>query len=337
MKKVFIIALCLIAVGSIVFVCVMAANHWDFSKLVTQKLVETVHNTEGEFDSISIMSDTADIEILMSDDEKCRVECYEYENEKHTVSIADGTLKIESVDERKWYEHIGITAHSPSIKIFLPEKEYRALSIDESTGDISIKEYFKFDSIDIKVSTGDVLIENTCMGDVNIEASTADITLSFAECSGNVGISASTGDIQLSSVNCDGDITTRVSTGKTTLNTLTCKALRMTASTGKTLMTDVNCTEIISEADTGDITMKNVIAVKSFNLSRSTGDVFFDMCDAGEIFVQTSTGDVTGTLISDKIFFAESDTGHVEVPKSTVGECCEISTDTGDINISVVK
>ena len=61
----------------------------------------------------------------------------------------------------------------------------------------------------------------------------------------------------------------------------------------------------------------------------------FDACDAAEIYVKTDTGDVTGTLLSDKKFFAESDTGKVSVPKSVTGGRCEISTDTGRIDITV--
>ena len=51
--------------------------------------------------------------------------------------------------------------------------------------------------------------------------------------------------------------------------------------------------------------------------------------------VTTDTGDVKGTLLSDKIFFAETKTGRKDVPKTTAGGKCEIKTDTGDIIISV--
>ncbi len=46
-------------------------------------------------------------------------------------------------------------------------------------------------------------------------------------------------------------------------------------------------------------------------------------------------GDVKGTLLSEKAFFAESDTGDIDVPKTNVGGRCEITTDTGDIQIQI--
>ena len=108
-------------------------------------------------------------------------------------------------------------------------------------------------------------------------------------------------------------------------------------STGKATLSDVTCREFISEGSTGSLTLKNVVASGKINVKRSTGDVKFDSSDAAEIAVKTSTGDVTGTLKSEMIFFADTRTGDVDVPRTTTGGKCEISTTTGDIEIKIVK
>ena len=72
-------------------------------------------------------------------------------------------------------------------------------------------------------------------------------------------------------------------------------------------------------------------------MERSTGDVRMEGCDAAEIFILTDTGDVAGSLLSDKVFVVETDTGDVDVPRSAAGGRCEITTDTGDIRITVTK
>ena len=102
-------------------------------------------------------------------------------------------------------------------------------------------------------------------------------------------------------------------------------------------MTDIECKNVISSGNTGDISLKNVNAAEKISIERSTGDVRFDGCDAAEIFVKTDTGDVAGTLLSDKVFIVETDTGSVDVPKTVTGGQCEITTSTGDINISIKK
>jgi cytoskeletal protein RodZ len=70
---------------------------------------------------------------------------------------------------------------------------------------------------------------------------------------------------------------------------------------------------------------------------RDTGDVTFEGSDAASIKVETSSGDVTGTLLSDKIFRYKANTGRVELPQTTTGGVCDITTDTGDIIIRIAS
>ena len=86
---------------------------------------------------------------------------------------------------------------------------------------------------------------------------------------------------------------------------------------------------------TGDITLKDVIAGDGITIDTSTGDVEFDGSDANWLSISTSTGEVSGTLLSDKIFEADTSTGDVELPKTTTGGSCKIKTNTGDIEINI--
>ena len=69
---------------------------------------------------------------------------------------------------------------------------------------------------------------------------------------------------------------------------------------------------------------------------RSTGDVEFERCDAAELQIETDTGSVTGSLRSEKVFIAQSDSGRVKVPETASGGICRITTDTGRISIEIV-
>lgn len=98
---------------------------------------------------------------------------------------------------------------------------------------------------------------------------------------------------------------------------------------------NVTCRNILLNGSTGDISLKNVNAAGKISIERSSGDVVFAGADAAEIFVKTDTGNVTGALLTEKIFITESSTGDVNVPKTTTGGNCKISTTTGDIKIYI--
>ena len=312
-----IVAASLILVGAIIFGGLIMALNFDFKKLNTNKFEANTHMVSEPFDSIVIDTDTADITFMPSEDEGCRVVCNEQKNLKHSVEVIDGALTVKRIDTRKWYEHIGIFSFGKtSVTVYLPQAEYSSLSIGENTGDVYVPNNFKFESMEIYVSTGDVSCYASTSGKMKIQTSTGDIKIENI-CAGSLELSVSTGKITASSVVCDGDLNLRASTGNTTLTNITCKNLTSVASTGK-------------------LCMDNVIASGNFSIERDTGDVRFERCDASEITIVTDTGDVKGTLLSDKIFIANTDTGRKQIPETTTGGKCKITTDTGNIIIEIV-
>ena len=143
-KKWLIIATSLILIGGLIFAGVMTVLKWDFSKLATVKYVTNTYEIIDDFSDILINTNTADITILPSNDEKCSVVCYEEQKISHTVTTEDNLLAIEAVNKTKWFDYIGLNFDTPKITIYLPKTEYTSLSISESTGDIKIPKDFTF-------------------------------------------------------------------------------------------------------------------------------------------------------------------------------------------------
>lgn len=312
-----IIAASFVLVGCVVFGGVMTMFKWDFTKLSTVNYETNTYEVNDVFDGISINTDTANIIFALSDDGECRVECCEKEKVKHVVTVKDNKLVIETASKEHWYDYIGINFGSPKITVYLPKTEYASLLIKESTGNIEIPTAFTFKDVDISLSTGSVDFSASASEKIQIKTSTGDICVENIS-AGALDLSVSTGKVTVSGVKCEGDVTVGVSTGKASV-------------------TDTQCKSLISSGSTGDISLDNVIAAEKFSVQRSTGDVKFESCDAAEIYVKTDTGDVTGSLLSDKVFITKTDTGSISVPNSVTGGRCEITTDTGDIEIKVHK
>ena len=312
-----IVAASLLLIGCIVFGVVMSIYQWDFTKLSTVKLVTNHHEISQTFQNIRVNTETADIIFAVSGDGQCRVECFEENKAKHSVTVQEDTLVISVVDQKLWYDHIGFSFNSPKITVYLPKADYGALKIKETTGKIDIPKDFLFESIDISLTTGDVSMCASASDNTKINTTTGRIYADSIS-AGSLDLSSTTGDIQMSDVTCTEDINIHITTGITELTNITCKNFTSNGSTGK-------------------IFLKNVVAEEKLSITRSTGSVTFDGSDADEIMVEVDTGSVTGTLLSEKTFIAESNTGKVDVPKTTNGGKCEITTSTGDIKLEIVK
>lgn len=315
-KIILIVAACLVLAGIAVTVAVLASNSWTLPSFGGSELITRNCDIPEEFQNITIHAETEDIQLLRSDDGSCRVVFCEYEDQRHTAVVESGTLTIRTESEGKWNAHLSLLSQEgPGIKLYLPSDAYAALQIDAGTGEITIPGDFRFDSVDVAASTGSVHCGASVSGQMAIALSTGDMQLEDLS-AGDLLLAVSTGRVDLRSVNCTGNVNVSVTTGKATLS-------------------GIRCRNLSSSGTTGTISLQDVIAGEKITLERSTGDVNLLACDAAELSIKTDTGDVTGTLSSDKVFFATSDTGKVVVPKTTTGGVCEITTDTGDIHIDI--
>ena len=314
-----IIAALLVVAGLMLFAAAMSAYRWNFTRLSTVTYETNTYEISEDFRNISIKIDTADVAFALSDNETCRVECYEEEKANHSVTVQDSTLTIQLIDERTvedYIPYIGINIGSPKITVYLPEGQYASLSVRGSTGDIDVPEAMQFGDVDISFSTGDVSFSASAAS-VKIKTGTGSIRMEHTS-AGTLDLSVSTGHIAVSDVACEGNVQVSVSTGKVNF-------------------TNLRCQNLLSQGNTGDILLENVIAADSFSIERTTGDVTLVRCDASEIFIKTTTGDVHGSLLSEKTFIAQTDTGDVTVPRISSGGMCQIDTTTGDIHITLVS
>lgn len=336
LAKIFLsIAAFFILLGGVLFLVMAISVGFNFKKLGAKNYENNTHETSEEFSNILIETSTANINFLPSEDEKCKVVCYELKKVKHVISVEDNTLKINEVNKRKWYDYININFNKPKLTIYLPESEYLSLVIKEDTGDIKI-ENFKFESIDISLATGDIDLTNISCKKLVSKGSTGYVVLKDFVAEENISITRSTGDVKLNKVE-SYEIYIKTSTGNIGLTNINSKLLKTAISTGKTSFKEISCNELISQGSTGDITLNNVIAEEKISITRKTGDVKFSEIDALEIYIKTSTGDVVGSILTDKVYIVNTDTGKIDVPKTITGGRCEINTSTGNIKITVNK
>lgn len=312
-----ITALSLLLIGSILICGVMASLGWDFAKLSTDRFETNRHQFSTLYKNIVIVTDTADVVFLPSEDGRIAVECYEETDARHLVTGDGETLTIRLEDRREWYHRIGIRFGEPRITVFLPRAVYGNLTLDTNAGDVTIPADFQFYNMDITGSTGDVTVLASAGGDMNITLSTGEICLKRLSAN-SIALTTSTGDIEMESITCRGDLSITVASGDTELE-------------------GVGCKTFLSTGDTGELSVEGVTAEESFSIVRTTGDVALENCDAPEIIIETDTGNVSGSLLSPKLFIVETDTGHIRVPRDTpFSGTCTVTTDTGDILFRII-
>ena len=340
MKKAIVISLivagALVLVGAGLFAGAMSAAEWDFSALQTQEYELVTHKLNEEFSDISIQTIESSIEFQPSIDGTCKVECMESEHLTYSVSVQDGTLKITTQDTRQWYHHIGIfNTQRQNMVVYLPKTAYDALLIKSNTGTVTVSSEFSFANVQIGMNTGAVKWEAGVAHSMSVETDTGFVRIKNVSMDGALSVKTDTGRAEISGTEAKS-IKVETNTGKAIVTDATANStLSVTTDTGNAELTGCRAVDIFVETDTGKAKLTDVVAFGKMDIETDTGDVNLDGCDAAQVEIETDTGDVKGTFLTPKIIYTETNTGRVDVPRSTSGGICEITTDTGNIIISI--
>ena len=317
-KSTIIIASLLCVIGLLICIVGIMAIGFDFSKLNTEKYNERIYDVNEDFENIVIDASIADVNFILCDNKNATVKNYERTDRLYYIYVKDETLYIKENKDVKWYENIRFSffanGNNETIDVYLPDTEYKNISIDIDTGDVRIPAEFTFDGIEVESDTGDIRV--------------------FAKAK-NISLSADTGDITAEKFDAD-NMEIETDTGRINIYNVNMKDnLSVETDTGDVHIADVKVGSLNAESNTGDILFEHTEALGRLSVISDTGDVNFSLSDAGSIYVRTSTGDVRGTLLSQKAFTTYTTTGKVRVPNSNSGGSCEIKTSTGDINIKI--
>lgn len=278
-KKVAIIAaIVMLIVGSLISIGALVSLNFDFLKLNSGDFVTNTYTIDDDFSNIFVNGDVCDIRFVPAENNVCKVICNENDNIFYSVNVEENTLKITKYDESKWYEHIGIYfGSSADLTVYLPQKDYESLKIENASGNVNIDESFSFGSADITSVSGDIDFSANVTGQMNIFS-----------VSGNINISG------------------------------------------------INCENVKVNTTSGDICLSDLIANDGIACESISGEINLNSCDGENLNIKTTSGDVKCSLLSEKTFITDTVSGDINVPNSNSEEKCQISTVSGNIDISVI-
>ena len=252
-----IIAMSLVGIGSFIFVGALAMVDFNFSKMSTQKYETNTYEVSENFNKIAMNVHTTDIVFASSADGNCRVECFEEEKLKHSIIVRDETLVIDTVDNRKWYEHIGISLKEPKMTVYLPQKSYDSLLINTNTGDINI--------------------DRLAAEEIGLITNTGDINVNYVTTKGNMDIKTDTGNISLQDVIASDSFTINTDTGDVRFENSDAAEIHVKTSTGDVTGTLLSEKVFITKTSTGNIRVPETITGGKCEIITSTGDIEIDL------------------------------------------------------------
>jgi DUF4097 and DUF4098 domain-containing protein YvlB len=315
-KITIIVAVCLVILGvCMMSVSILAAGK-DFMNLIsTVEYTERTIDIAEDFDEIKLELLSRDLEIYKSVDGQAHFICQESEDEKYTAEVKGNTLVITQKENAKM--HISFVVVTPDVhnELYLPNKAYENFTCSLGSGDISMKEDFRFNDVEVKVGSGEAFLENFTAAELGVTSGSGSIGLKNLSADG-VELKVGSGDVNIDGLAISKKLEAETHSGDIEINNIISRG-SFSVSTGSGSIDLTDCQSVSMDAKT------------------ASGDINLKSCDAMSLNFKTGSGDVTGTLKTAKSFDADTGSGDIKVPADGNGGNCVIRTGSGDIEIEV--
>ena len=218
------VSLALVLIGGIVITCSLMSVGFDMRKMSDIEFHKKVYPITDSFDKIMITDVNNDITVCLSDNDTCKIVCYDSEKIYHQCQVNnDGELQVWYHDERPWYERMGFFYNdNHTLQVYLPKSEYQNLYAHTTNGEITVTDDFDFSNADLKTVNGNVHFDANVLVNLYAHTTNGDIALG-GKAIHHLDVSSVNGDIAMNDITAshilahttNGDITGTVNADKT--------------------------------------------------------------------------------------------------------------------------
>jgi DUF4097 and DUF4098 domain-containing protein YvlB len=279
---------------------------------------------------------------------------------EYTVDVTEDTLIVRATDTRRWYERLFTPSVSGrSVKIALPREEYTSLDVKTISGQVNINVRYTFsEDVTLTSTSGTIGTAATIGGHLDMRSTSGDLyamgflnTVTARSTSGKVNLGGKTelgdctaatadlettsGEIRVRTVTLDS-LTAQTGSGGICMESVTViEATDLETTSGEITLLYTTCGTLTAETGSGGIDLTDTTVTGHIQAETTSGSIRFARADAETLDLKTNSGSVKGSLLTPKIFYTDTTSGSVDVPKSTEGGLCEIQTTSGSIRITI--
>lgn len=335
-KIILIVAVVMLVVGILISVAAIALVGFQFTRFNTEEYEEKIFTVEEEFSSLAVREPSKDVRILPWSENYTKVICYEAKKVTHRVEVEEDTLKVTCDDRRSWFDCFGVWVNMDlETKIFLPEKQYRSLVVESSSGDLVVKDGLSFESAELRSSSGDIVFGSDVTGRLFCKSSSGELTLTGTTF-GELEAKSSSGDIEMRSLT-GGSVKASCSSGDISVEGLRVGDTDFHSNSGTIHLSDSKTGALRLATSSGDIRLSDTVAEGAANWESASGDIRFTASDAPSLSIRTASGNVRGEFLTPKLITAHTSSGDIRIPDpDREGGACDIRTASGDITIKIV-
>ena len=300
------------------------------------EMIKHTYSISEDIKSIDVLVKKADFSVSITTDdiETAKLELIYSKKAISDYSVSDGTLSVTA--KRNFPLNI-FNGEEGKIILTLPKKDYKTLSINSSSGDITLKEI-------------------SFTGSVKIDATSSDVEFSGVAAYSLI-CDITSGDFDAENCSVVKEITHKSTSGEVNADKISAESLEIDLTSGDADIKNSVFTSLLAKSTSGDIELNGVTVTKeasldlnsgcvdidsstfgSFKSESTSGNLVMKNSDAGELDISSTSGDITLTLLTPKNFVVETTSGKQDVIGTVYTQpLCKINTTSGDVTVRIAE
>lgn len=210
-KKLSILALFLLLIGGV-------GSYFTFSQSYQEEITSEKKVSSDMVEEIQISADNASVEVLPTSDTETKVQLVtkgvDVSKLDFTAEVEGKKLIIRLKDKSTFY--IGFNIQSSHLYVYVPQKLYHSIVIDNDNGKVKMSE---LNVKNLNVQTDNGRIELNRIVSENVDVRSANGKLNLNEVEGNIKGSSNNGKILLATKDLDRNIQLESNNGKISIKT----------------------------------------------------------------------------------------------------------------------
>lgn len=210
-RKILVIAFFILLIGIIGSVLTYASAN---DKTDWETANQTIDPEQVQ--NLDIESNNAEIDIVLTNDKEIKIEYRaQIADERLHTEINDSTLFIQVKDRSKKWFNFGLFSPTKSLKVFVPEKDYKQLDVMNDNGPIYLSN-LTIEQINLLTDNGRLTMDNLKASSIGAESDNGRIELKNV-LSDQIEVKTSNGKVNFEDV--EGDISGQSNNGSISLKT----------------------------------------------------------------------------------------------------------------------
>lgn len=229
-------------------------------------------------ENLNINLKEGSVKLHVFNEEGYKVDFYESEYDKKTITYENNTLNIKQNSNNKinFFNFTFISKKIATVNVYLPETFNGKTTIKTTSGDITIENY-SFSSLELDVSSGNIRLNKVLVDkEISVEATSGNIKINELEAL-DLYVKSTSGNLELENSNITTNTSLKITSGNIKVEKTSTPIISVNAVSGNVNLKQIDSNDIDVDVTSGNVKVNIIgdLSLYKIDAKVTSGNIYY--------------------------------------------------------------